>query len=74
VEQLVSWVLRDTPGWSLSRVRQMKRMGETQDVDVRNPVPLYMNYVTAWATPDGVVHFRRDIYGRDGVGATASAY
>jgi len=74
VEQLVSWVLRDTPGWSLSRVRQMKRTGETQDVDVRNPVPLYMNYVTAWATPDGVVHFRRDIYGRDGVGATASAY
>jgi len=74
VEQLVTWVLRDTPGWSLSRVRQMKRTGETQDVRVVNPVPLYMNYVTAWATPDNMVHFRRDIYGRDGVGATASAY
>ncbi|MFP3921453.1 MAG: murein L,D-transpeptidase [Dichotomicrobium sp.] len=74
VQQLVSWVLRDTPGWSLSRVRQIKRSGERQDVDVTNPVPLYMDYITAWATPDGVVHFRRDIYGRDGVGATASAY
>jgi len=74
VEQLVAWVLRDTPGWGISRVRQMKRTGETLDVKVKNPVPLYMNYITAWATPDGVVHFRRDIYGRDGVGATASAY
>jgi murein L,D-transpeptidase YcbB/YkuD len=74
VEQLVAWVLRDTAGWSLSRVRQMQRTGETMFVDVKNPVTLYMNYVTAWATPDGVVHFRRDIYGRDGVGATASAY
>lgn len=74
VEQLVAWVLRDTPGWSISRVRQMKRTGETQDVKVKNPVPLYMRYVTGWTTPDGVVHFRRDIYGRDGVGATASAY
>ncbi len=74
VEQLVAWVLRDTPGWRLSRVRQMKRTGETLNVEVTNPVPLYMNYITAWSTPDGVVHFRRDIYGRDGVGATASAY
>lgn len=74
VHQLVNWVLRDTPGWSLSRVRQMERTGETLDVDVKNPVKLFMSYVTAWATPDGVVHFRRDLYGRDGVGATASAY
>ncbi len=74
VEQLVAWILRDTPGWSLSRVRQMERTGETMFVDVKNPVTLYMNYITGWATPDGVVHFRRDIYGRDGVGATASAY
>lgn len=74
VEQLVAWVLKDTPGWGISRVRQMKRTGETLDVKVVNPVTLYMNYVTAWSTPDGVVHFRRDIYGRDGVGATASAY
>ena len=29
---------------------------------------------TQWATPDGQAHFRRDLYNRDGVGATATAY
>ena len=28
---------------------------------------VYTNYVTAWATREGVVHFRDDIYARDGV-------
>jgi L,D-transpeptidase YcbB len=30
-------------------------------------VPLYWVYVTAWATPNEVVQFRDDIYGRDGI-------
>ena len=32
-------------------------------------MPVYWVYVTAWATPDGVVQFRDDIYNRDGLGA-----
>lgn len=74
VQRLVAWLLRDTPGWSLSRIREMKRTGERLDVAVKNPVPLFFSYVTAWVTPDDMVHFRRDVYQRDGVGYTASAY
>ena len=32
------------------------------------PVPIYWTYVTAWATPDGLVQFRDDIYNKDGLG------
>jgi hypothetical protein len=38
------------------------------------PVPLYWAYITAWATSDGVIQFRRDLYEKDGVGAVAAAY
>jgi len=29
------------------------------------PVPIYVTYVTAWATRDGRIHFRKDIFERD---------
>jgi murein L,D-transpeptidase YcbB/YkuD len=73
IPQLTAWLLRDN-GWDLNRVNEMKRTGETLNVDVKGKVKLYFAYVTAWATQDGKAHFRRDLYNRDGVGVTATAY
>ncbi len=73
VEQLGAWLLADN-GWSMDQVLAMKKSGERQDVRLKKPVPLYFVYITAWATEDGVVQFRRDLYQKDGVGETASAY
>lgn len=73
VTQLVSWLLQPN-GWDISSVAQMKQTGERKNVSLKRNVPVYFVYVTAWATKDGRVNFRRDLYGRDGVGATASAY
>ena len=52
----------------------MKKSGERKDVSLKKPVPLYWVYITAWATEDGIVQFRRDLYSKDGVGAVASVY
>ena len=52
----------------------MKETGERRDVKLKKPVPLYFVYITAWATEDGVVQFRRDLYLKDGIGAIAAAY
>jgi len=74
VEHLVAWILRDTPGWNYERIVSMERTGEQLDVKVSKPVPIYLAYITGWGTPDGQVHFGRDIYGLDGASTTASAY
>ncbi|HKQ54909.1 MAG TPA: L,D-transpeptidase family protein [Methyloceanibacter sp.] len=74
VEQVVSWILRDTPGWSYDRIVSMKHTGEQMDVKLAKPVPVYLAYISAWGTPDGLVNFRPDIYGLDGASTTASAY
>ena len=63
----------DTPGWSRQDIDQVISSGERKDAKVAKPVPLYWVYVTAWATPDGVVQFREDIYNRDGIGGAVLA-
>ncbi len=74
VGTLVAWLLRGTPGWNSSRVVEMKRTGEQRDVSLKQRVPVYFVYITAWSTPDGIAQFRRDVYQKDGVNVTASAY
>jgi L,D-transpeptidase YcbB len=71
VRELVGWLLAETPNWSRQEIDQVIRTGERKDARVAKPVPLYWVYVTAWATPDGVVQFRDDIYSRDGLGPLA---
>jgi len=68
VFQLVEWVLKYESGWEQTgRVRDVLDAGQPLDVTLKQPVPVYFAYITAWAEPDGRVVFRPDIYGRDGV-------
>jgi L,D-transpeptidase YcbB len=68
VRDYVAWLLKDTPGWGRDQIDAVIRSGERLDVKLTQPVNVYWIYVTAWATPDGVVQFRSDIYQRDGAG------
>ncbi len=68
VRDYVAWLLKDNPGWSRDQIDEVIRSGQQQNVKLTQPVPVYWVYITAWATPDGVVQFRPDIYQRDGAG------
>jgi L,D-transpeptidase YcbB len=67
IRELINWILRDTPGWSREQIDAEFRSGQRIDAKVATPIPLFWIYVTAWATEEGVVHFRNDIYGYDGL-------
>src|ERR1700742_254457 len=73
VRELVYWILQESPGWSRAEIDEVIKSGERKDAKVAKPVPLHWVYVTAWATPDGVVQFRDDIYSRDGFGGQVNA-
>jgi L,D-transpeptidase YcbB len=73
IEQLAAWLAQEQ-GWTVEKVLAMKKSGERQDVNLKKPVTLFFAYITAWATADGVIQFRRDLYEKDGVGAVAAAY
>ena len=69
VRDYITFLLRDTPGWSRDQIDQTIEGGQRIDARLAQPVNVYWTYITAWATPEGVVQFRDDIYNRDGLGA-----
>ena len=68
VHVLTEWILRDTPGWGRAQIERVVKSGERVDVKPVNPPGVLWAYLTAWVTPDGNVHFRKDIYRLDGTG------
>jgi len=71
VQDLVVWLLKDTKGWGPEHIEQAIKSGDQVNANLTKPVPLHWVYVTAWSASDGIVQFREDIYGRDGLGAPA---
>ncbi|MFL5075884.1 MAG: murein L,D-transpeptidase [Microvirga sp.] len=71
VKELAAWLLEGTPGpgaaaaWSPPEIDAAIAGAKRQDVALRKPVPVAFVYMTGFATPDGTVHFRDDVYGLD---------
>ena len=74
IEELAAWLLRGQKGWDEDQVHRVRETGQRGTARLKRPVPLFFVYVTAWATEDGVVQFRPDVYLKDGVGEIAAAY
>ena len=72
VRDLVNWLLSETNGLSRIEIDEVIKSGERIDAKLKPQVPLHWIYVTAWATADGVVQFRDDIYNRDGLSQPAT--
>jgi murein L,D-transpeptidase YcbB/YkuD len=73
VRDYISFLLKETPGWDRAKIDETIASGERVNARIANPVPCYWVYITAWATPDGGVQFRDDIYNKDGLGPAAVA-
>ena len=65
VRDLAAWLLRDNPGWARAEIDAGIEKGQRQDIRLTHKVPVAWTYLTGWATRDGNIHFRDDIYGLD---------
>jgi murein L,D-transpeptidase YcbB/YkuD len=64
VLDLVAWLLNGQ-GWNAGKVEAAAAAGKSVNVKLKSSVPVHFVYLTAFATPNGMVQFRADIYGRD---------
>src|SRR5215213_2717074 len=55
VRDYITWLLKDTPGWDRQNIESVFQAGSRTDARLAQPVNVYWTYVTAWATPDGLV-------------------
>jgi murein L,D-transpeptidase YcbB/YkuD len=63
--ELARWVLAGQPEWTPDRIQAAMQSGREQHVALRDAIPVYLVYATAWVEPDGRVGFRDDVYGHD---------
>ena len=63
-EQLAE-VLLGPQGWTMNQIKAQIASGQQRIVNLKEQVPVYVTYLTAWVDKDGTVNFRRDVYGRD---------
>ena len=68
VSTVVDWILGGQDGIDATEIEMITASLERYDVKVANPPDVRFMYLTAWATEDGRVNFRPDIYGLDGTG------
>ena len=68
VSTVVDWILGGQDGIDTNEIEMITASKEPYDVKVANPPDVRFMYLTAWATEDGKVNFRPDIYGLDGSG------
>ena len=65
-DELAAHVLADGTGrWTPERLEEAIGGGASPRIPVVPPLPVYILYWTAFVGPDGLAHFRDDVYGRD---------
>ena len=68
VRMFIDWILSGQDGFNEAQFEMITASEETYVMPVRRSADVRFMYLTAWATEDGRVNFRPDIYNLDGTG------
>ncbi len=63
--KLATYLLRKDPNWSLEAIQDTIAQRREKYITLKEKLPVYLVYLTAWADANGHAHFRNDIYGHD---------
>ena len=64
-EKMADYLLKDDSNWPPDKIQEAMNSGQQQFVTLKNPVPVFITYYTAWVDENGLLNFRDDIYNRD---------
>ncbi len=64
-EKMAQYLLKDDSNWPPEKIAEAMNNDSTRSVKIKNPVPVFITYYTAWVDENELLNFRDDIYGRD---------
>jgi murein L,D-transpeptidase YcbB/YkuD len=64
-QKLAEYLLSNDSDWPKSKIYDAMYSGNNTWVKLKDKIPVYIVYFTAWVTSDGTLNFRDDIYGHD---------
>jgi murein L,D-transpeptidase YcbB/YkuD len=65
VRDLAAWILKDSPNWGRREIDAEIATARRTTVRLPRAIPVAWVYLTGWASPDGTINFRNDVYGLD---------
>ena len=63
--KLAAFLLKNNKEWSAVKINQAMNSGKEQYVTIKNKVPVFIAYFTAFTDRNGLLNFRKDIYSLD---------
>ncbi|WP_035668636.1 murein L,D-transpeptidase [Flavobacterium sp. 83] len=64
-KELAAMIMKDDKNWNPAKIETAMNSGEEYWYTLKNKIPVYIGYFTAWVDTDGVLHFYDDVYDRD---------
>jgi L,D-transpeptidase YcbB len=64
-KKLAQYLLRNDPNWNDEKITAAMNSRKEQYVTLKNTVPVFISYFTAWVDRQGKINFRNDVYNRD---------
>ena len=64
-QKMAEWLLRNDPDWNTEKIVSAMNQTTEKGVKLKDPVPVFIIYYTAWVDNEGQLNFRDDIYQHD---------
>jgi L,D-transpeptidase YcbB len=64
-QKMAEWLLRNYPEWNTEKIVSAMNQTTEKAVKLKEAVPVFIIYYTAWASADGQLNFRDDVYQHD---------
>lgn len=64
-QKMAEWLLRNDTDWTREKIVAAMNRTSEQSVKLKQPVPVFIIYYTAWVDKEGNLNFRDDVYKHD---------